>query len=511
MTRQQRLAFYERVLSRAAAKDEEEGGNHRFIEARRELCRTDLFYLLVFVLSRKEVNRDWLYDRCNEVQAEPDGRLDLWAREHFKSTIITYALTIQDVLNDPEITVGIFSFNRPTAKAFLRQIKGEFERNQVLKDLFPEILWADPETQAQKWSEDDGLIVKRKGNPKESTIEAWGLVDAQPTSKHYKLMVYDDVVTKESVGTPEMIKKVTSSWEASQNLTTEGGKIRYIGTRWAHNDTYSDILRRKSAIPRIYPGTDDGTENGEPFLWSRETMAKKRKDQGPYTFACQILQNPTADKNQGFKREWIRHYSHCSSDAMNTYILCDPANAKKKDSDYTSMGVIGLGPDNNYYLLDGIRDRLNLTERWQALSELHRRWKPKGVGYEQYGMQSDIQHFESEMEDETYRFLITPLGGKLAKADRIRRMVPIFESGRFWLPDSLFKTDYEDRPVDIIQSFIEEEYVAFPVGLHDDFFDMIARIEDEDLGVVWPKPTVKEDRYAAPKRKHKRSGSSWAA
>jgi hypothetical protein len=63
--------------------------------------------------------------------------LDLWAREHYKSTVITFALTIQDILNDPEITVGIFSHTRPIAKAFLRQIKQEFETNEDLKAGFP--------------------------------------------------------------------------------------------------------------------------------------------------------------------------------------------------------------------------------------------------------------------------------------------------------------------------------------------------------------------------------------
>jgi hypothetical protein len=144
----------------------------------------------------------------------PDGYLDLWAREHWKSSIITFALTIQDILRDPEVTVGIFSHTRPIAKAFLRQIKQEFERNERLKRWFPDVLWADPRNDSPKWSEDEGITVKRKGNPKEATVEAWGLVDGQPTSKHFSKLVYDDVVTRESVTTPEMMAKTTDALSA---------------------------------------------------------------------------------------------------------------------------------------------------------------------------------------------------------------------------------------------------------------------------------------------------------
>ncbi|MEE8223742.1 MAG: hypothetical protein V3S59_05505, partial [Alphaproteobacteria bacterium] len=191
-------------------------------EAARQLARGDLFYLLVKTLGRVDVDRDWLFARCEEVQASPDGHLDLWAREHYKSTIITFGLTIQDILNDPEITAGIFSHTRPIAKGFLRQIKREFEWNTDLKSLFPDILYQEPNERSPKWSEDDGLIVRRRRNPKEATVEAWGLVDRQPTGKHFSLMVYDDVVTRESVTTPDMIRKVTDAWGLSRNLTVEG-------------------------------------------------------------------------------------------------------------------------------------------------------------------------------------------------------------------------------------------------------------------------------------------------
>jgi hypothetical protein len=195
------------------------------------LGRGDLFYLLTRLLRRMDVDNDWLFERCREVQHSPNGHLDLWAREHYKSTAITFGLTIQDILNNPEITVGIFSHTRPIAKGFLRQIKREFEDNEILKDRYADVLWADPAKQAPSWSEDGGLIVKRKGNPKESTVEAHGLVDGQPTSKHFSLRVYDDVVTKESITSPEMVQKTTDSWDLSQNLGTSDGSVRTIGTR----------------------------------------------------------------------------------------------------------------------------------------------------------------------------------------------------------------------------------------------------------------------------------------
>ena len=144
--------------------------------------------------------------------------------------------------------------------------------------------------------------------PKESTVEAWGLVDSTPVSKHFKLLVFDDVVTGESVSTPEMIAKVTTAWERSLALSTEGGVVRYIGTKWHYADTYREILARGAAIERRHPATIDGTAGGEPVLFSRERLAEIRQRMGPYTFAAQFLLDPAAERDQAFHDDWLRYF-----------------------------------------------------------------------------------------------------------------------------------------------------------------------------------------------------------
>lgn len=413
------------------------------------------------------------------------------------STIITNGATIQDIIashgenplerfKGEEITVGIFSHTRKLAKDFLREIKQEFEENQQLKDLFPDVLYDDPKSQSPKWSEDDGVIVKRKSIRKEATVEAWGLTDGMPTGKHFWLLNYDDIVTDKSVTSEDMIKKTTDSLSLSYNLGSHGGHKRVIGTYYHFNDTLRQLVKQGVFKLRLYPATHNGELDGNPVFLSKEEYEKKRRESiSSYIFACQILLNPIADDAQSFDEDWLK-YADSDGSGMNIYLIVDPASEKKKNSDYTVMSIVALGADGNRYLLDGIRDRLNLSERWKMLEKLHRKWQPVAVGYEKYGMQSDIEYFKEKMEQENYRFEIIPLGGNMAKNDRIRRLVGPFENGNFYIKNKISQRDYEKRYYNFTEKF-ENEYKEFPMSGHDDVLDSVSRIMDPDLGAKFPR------------------------
>lgn len=481
----------------------------------RTLAQCDRYYLGVFICNRHDMLDPWIYERCREVESNTDNHLDLWARFHYKSTIITFLGCVQEILCNPDITIGILSYSAKQAKPFLRQVMQEFESNDKLKELFSDILWTNPKHQAPKWAENEGLCVNRYANPKEQTVEAHGLVDGQPTGRHFELIIYDDVVVQDAITTPEQIKKTTTQWELSLNLgSTHSPRYQYAGTRYAYGDTYGTILQRAAVKPRIHPATYDGKLDGEPVFLQKERWEEIKKTTSTYTVACQQLLNPIIGSDVSFKQEWwteweVRPYT------LNVYIMVDPAHSKKKESNRTAFAVVGVDSNFNKYLLDGACHRMTLSEKWTMLKRLRQKWKRAPgirevkVGYERYGAQSDIDHFKAMMANDGSNFPIYELnwvggGGSQSKKDRIQRLEPDLKDGSFFFPyptDEKMLTSYQRDYKERKQSFLiskkiicideeratydltkwvkDNEYNLFPT-IHPDFLDALSRIYDMD-------------------------------
>jgi hypothetical protein len=509
----------------------------------------DRYWLLTQTCRRKDALHPWLYDRTREVEADPDDHLDLWARDHYKSTVITFSGIIQEILCDPNITIGIFSHTQKISAKFLKQIMSEFEQNEKLKAQHSDCLWQDPAKEAPLWGLGFGIVVKRDTNPKESTCEAHGLVKGQPTSKHFALRVYDDVVTRENVTNPEMVRATTEAWELSDNLGGGPQRKWHIGTRYSFADTWGEILARQLLKPRLFPATDNGRLDGKPVFLSEAFWEKKKRIQASQV-AAQMLQNPLAGKEQVFMPTWMKSYM-IRPKVLTVYIMGDPSRGKSKKADRTALAVVGIDQAGNKYFLDGYRHRMTLSQRWENLKNLYLKWrKAPGVqivqvGYERYGLQSDDEYFQERMMLENFSFPITELAwtqeGDQSKKARVERLQPDIQHSTFYLPalvwqagvpmnlwgideekgspilrplradtkamaeaksageewriaKPIIRKDEDGNLYDLTRAFIEEA-IFFPFGTHDDLLDATSRIYD--MGAVPPVMAETEERLEA--------------
>lgn len=236
-----------------------------------------------------------------------------------------------------------------------------------------------------------------------------------------------------------------------------------------------------------------------PARLSRAILDQTALDMSEANYAGQYLQEPVPLGSGEFKEAWMQFYQAggVKPKEMNLVILVDAAGGeelnkkKKKTSDWTVMIVIGLAPDNNYYVLDMIRDRLNPTERIDTLFMLHRKWneltgKSPKVGYEKYGMMTDTHYIKEKQRKEGYNFPIIELGGRTMKEERIRRLIPDMQNIRWYYPATMPYIDVEGRKFDLIIE-MKGEMASFPRARWDDIIDAKSRIYEQELYMVFPK------------------------
>lgn len=464
----------------------------------------DLYFLLRYGLNRRFCDTDWFFDRCREVQANSNGFIDLWAREHGKSTVITIALTIQNILNDPEITIGIFSHTTKIAKSFLRVIKREFETNAVLKECFPDILYVDPQKEAAKWSEDVGITVKRVGNPPESTVEASGLVDGMPTGRHYALRIYDDVVTMDSVATADQMQKTMDALDMSQNLGKIGGAVRFIGTRYKLGDAYEELIKRGKYTPRIKPATDNGRIDGKPVMFTQDQWEDKLRDMSPAIISSQMLQNPLASDSVIFQPDWFNLWPHDKPlpEFISVWQSLDAAVSEKTSADYSCLMTFGLfkfskedSAKMSIMVIDCFMERVPYPVlRDKIIDQYQNKYGANDCPVSAVLIENKSAGAQLLQEFRNSRVYAVPYEPKgLDKVSRANLCSHIVRDGYMWLPESKIRKGY---PMSWLSAWYEQ-MLYFPNVKHDDGVDATTQFLNmmNKIGTVSGKKVAAKPSY----------------
>lgn len=461
----------------------------------RSLILDDLWFVVYFVMGVKTANHPFVVKAARDIELGPkDFTLDIWAREHFKSTLLTKAETIQDSLKDPEDSTGIFSAVRPLAKKFLFEIKETFQTSRILHACFPDVVWRDCEKDAPLWSLDEGLILRRKTNMAEPTISAWGLTEGMPTGMHFGKRKYDDIVNRDIADSVEVMEKVKEKFDLSQHLGKDGGSHRVVGTFYHHNGPLvyirgkKDLTGNPKYVLRLKPATEDGLANGKPVLVSQKRLDDLKGDSG---FNTQMLCNPTPESDQRLNFEFMNRVSRAFiPKGLFRMMLIDQAgdqasNVKKEGGDSWAIGIIGIEPKKD----DIGQSRRFLEDLWvspanesEAIDQAVRMFTRGGIihklGVEKVGISTTHLHIAAalkalgrhvEFADSRWSVgvLLRPAG---------RNKKKFIESSLSW-PLNNGKWFYAD---DIPSAFLDRlrmEMVNFPVW-YDDAMNILAYSDD---------------------------------
>lgn len=435
---------------------------------------------------------------CKEV-----GALFLLPRGHLKSTLITIAYTIHQIVMNPNIRIYIANAVLDQSIKFGREIRQHMEENVLLREVWPEVFWKNPSKDSLKWTEDE-LVVRRTRNMKEATITV-GSVGKETTGSHYDIQIYDDLVNMENVSTPDQIEKVKAWYKMSLSLLEPNGKKWVVGTRYDFSDMYGELL--ETSMPRIVRRC---IENGKPIMPNRFTLKRLddvRQEQGSYIFSCQYMNDPVDQDTAPFKRDHVQYWK--ALPRLNLYILVDLAISDKDRACETAIIVAGFSETGQIYVIDdvsGIFTPLQTIEHLYALSEKYNK-PPLGI--------------ERMQVEKALRYLLEEEGKKRGKwlnytrlkpdMDKFRRIVSSLQP--FWEQDKIFlaKNMFE----------LENQFLRFPKYSKRDRLDALAYIVQmasrpgnyvtsvsfkADYGSIWEKLDHKIKRHAwAPEKKETNS------
>lgn len=410
---------------------------------------------------------------------------------HGKSMLVSENFPPWYMGRHPDHYVIAASYSEGLAEDFGFKVRNQL-RDPLHNAIFPECHISDESQSKVK------ITTKERG-----TYFAVG-VGGPIVGRGAHLLIIDDPVKNREDADSELERAKLKGWYTSTAYTRlmgelefpGGGAIVIIQQRWHEDDLAGWLLREHKHENWTVISLPAMTEEDEPkALWPEAYPVAKlqtiKMALGPRDWSALYMQQPSVGGGGEFKREWIHYYDSQPIDRQNVYLLVDPANEKKKRSDYTSFWVIGTDLDKNTYVHYLCRDRMNLPERTRRVFELHRKYRPLRTGYESIGLKADVQHILSEQEHQKYRFPIVELasGQSMTKNDRIRRLIPEFEGrqgGRIYLPRSLHLTDTAGRIIDMVQEFVEREFVSFPAALHDDMLDGLSWKTWPEMLITYP-------------------------
>lgn len=494
----------------------------------RKRCQTDLYWFNAKVLQledkipmrpRVHLGMCRFAERRTGIPEIDSARIQMiaCARGTGKSACVTTGRSVQRLLSDRNWAIGIANESAEKAKKFLGAIKAQFEQNDFLKFLFPEVI---PDFKKTIWAADQIVINRTHPDPINPSVVAVGTT-SQSAGFHMNEWIVDDLISDAAAENAR--KGLFTEIEAANRWVTrlppllkrpQTDPITFIYTPWFMEDTYAFIedtfsygepekrfmwqlklpdggeqhieLVQKGALAIFkLPIIDAQGQSIFPELVTTKGLERIRQED-PLFYSSQYLLQPTGGTLSDFKPEWLQAFAWEGSKQIRfkkdgrvyfrrlqdlTCIMSvDPAISKKDSAARSAICITGTDGEN-VFLLEAWCGRVGATDLAQRVIGFTKQYSPHRIIIETVAYQGALKEvLELLAQQQKLPMAMFPLAdfrpGPQDKKDvRIFGLEPYFRKGIFY---------YCER----LQNDFFAEYSNFPNTRTRDVLDALAMQRD---------------------------------
>lgn len=356
------------------------------------------------------IHRDAIRFICDR---ESTHKMLLLPRDHMKSYLaamwIAWRLT-----KDPTMRILLISSTSNLATKQLKLIKDVITCDNY-RLFWPEMVEKE-EAKREKWTEREISVDhprRKEWNVRDPSIFTAGLT-SNIVGMHCDIAVLDDVVVEANAYLELGREKVKSQYSLLSSVETVNAEELVVGTRYHPKDLYNDLIEmeveqyddegnvvakpalfviKQEQVETIGDGTgqflwprQQGAE-GKWFGFDRDILARKRAQYlNKVHFRAQYYNDPHDVDSSPIKRDQFQYYNQdflsrrdgkwvYKGERINVFAAVDFAYSLGKKSDFTSIVVVGVDGQLNYFVLDIDRFKTDkISEYYNHILKLYEKW-----------------------------------------------------------------------------------------------------------------------------------------
>lgn len=429
-----------------------------------------------------------------------------WAvpRSHAKTAWISNIFALHQVVYRKRKYIVLFSETTDVAGDFISWGRFQLKLNEKLRSDFGEMLYVKP---SMNELDNKYEYITQSG----AKVEAKGLGTQTRGLRHGNtrpdLFVLDDLESKESTNTAELIEK-SKSWfreEMLPALSREGICV-YLGTILCYGsllhyviEERRDFESQKLSAVRSYADREDlwkdwreiyladkkeaadealefyeenkvemleGAQILWPGYWSYYDLIILREENGIKAFNQEYQNNPTDEERQIFKPEYFNWFIRSDIDHLNLdfYGGIDISMGKTK-GDYSAIVTIAKNKDTGIcYLYDAYMGRIHPDELIRQTIDHTLEYQYETLAVEaQFAQEFIADKMAEELQRHGYpgRTRIKHIKQRTRKELRIEALLPDIQNGKL-------------RFLSNLDSMMMDQFEMYPMHAHDDFPDAVA-------------------------------------